>query len=98
MTAREKCKKAESTSELNSELSAGEERKKRRIKKKRKLSSSSEDDSITDNYRFLQTPPLLEGNLIIKKLQYSFYAYRRVHVRVIYKLHIHVLLCKSIFY
>lgn len=95
MTAREKCKKAESTSELNSELSAGEERKKRRIKKKRQLSSSSEDEC---NYKSLQTPPLLEGNLITKKLQYSFYAYPRVHVRVIYKLHIHVLLCKSIFY
>jgi hypothetical protein len=34
MTAREKCKKAEDTSDLNSELSAGEQKKKKNYKKK----------------------------------------------------------------
>ncbi|KAM0735295.1 hypothetical protein ACS0PU_010443 [Formica fusca] len=59
MTAREKCKKAENTSDLNSEFSAGKEKKKRKIKK-RQLSSSEEDEEC--NYRSLQTPPLLKDN------------------------------------
>lgn len=58
MTAREKCKRAENTSDLNSEFSAREEKKKRKIKK-RQLSSSEEDEEC--DYRSLQTPPLLKG-------------------------------------
>lgn len=59
MTAREKCKKAENTSDLNSEVSAGEGKKKRKIIK-RQLSSSSEDEEC--NYSSLPMPPLLKGS------------------------------------
>lgn len=58
MMAREKCKKAESTSDLNSEISAGEEKKKRKIIKRQ--FSSSEDEEY--NYRSLPTPPPLKGS------------------------------------
>jgi len=60
MMAREKCKRAEDTSELNSEISAGEEKTKRKIKR-RKFSSSEDDECCS--YRFLPTPPLLKGKL-----------------------------------
>lgn len=57
MTARGKCKKAEDTSDLNSEISAGEYKKKRKIIKRQY--SSSEDDEYSES--FLPTPPLLKG-------------------------------------
>lgn len=58
MMAREKCKKAENTSDLSSEFSC-EEKKKRKIIRKRQISSSSEDDEC--NNRTLSTPPSLKG-------------------------------------
>ncbi|XP_029175541.1 uncharacterized protein LOC114944010, partial [Nylanderia fulva] len=58
ITAREKCKKAENTSDLNSEMS-GEEKKKRKIRKKQFFSSSSEDEC---RYNFVPTPPSLKDN------------------------------------
>jgi len=54
--AREKCRKAVSTSDLNSEMSAGEQ--KNRIIKKRQLSSPEDDEY---SYRLLPTPPPLKG-------------------------------------
>lgn len=57
MLAREKCKKAESTSDLNSEVSGSEGKKKRKII--RKQFSSSEDEDC--NYRSLPMPPPLKG-------------------------------------
>lgn len=58
MTAREKCKKAESTLDnLNSEISDSKEKKKRKIRKRQ--FSSSEDKECND--RFLPSPPPLKG-------------------------------------
>lgn len=68
MTAREKCKKAENTSELNSEISGGENKKKRKIRKKQ-FSSSEEGERY--NYIFLQPPPLLEGTFKKKVSSYQ---------------------------
>lgn len=60
MTAREKCKKAEDTSDLNSEISAGEEKKKRKIIR-RKFSSSEDEEDEECTSRSLPTPPLFKG-------------------------------------
>lgn len=57
MTARNKCKKAEDTSDLNSEVSGGDT--KRKIK--RKIYSSSEEEHEEFSYRFLPMPPPLKG-------------------------------------
>ena len=61
MTAREKCKKAEDTSDLNSEISAGEEKKKRKIIRRKFSSSEDEEDEEISTSRSLPTPPLFTG-------------------------------------
>lgn len=58
MMARNKCKKAEDTSDLNSEISDGDTKR----KSKRKIYSSSEEEEREEfSYRFLPTPPPLKG-------------------------------------